>query len=162
MTVDSILLDVVKDAQEMGIEIIEDDALPYPLVGLSLSVPEGDFIVLHPQDSRIRAREIIAHELGHFHTGLVDLLEYRQWAGYCEHRAALHCVKQLMPLRSILQAYECGARGIEDFAEWLDVTYNFFCDGLALYQQKYGLQVRLDGYILSFSPLNIMVEGEEP
>lgn len=64
-------------------------------------------------------------------------------------------LKSCMPPNRIIAAYEIGARSFYDFAEYLEITVEFFEKGLCLYEQICGQSIKFKNYIICFNPLNL-------
>ena len=154
------MLNLIDDAERNNITVIEQ-ALPPPIAGICIQTRKRKKILLHDHLLYKKSRETLAHELGHYHTGCPDLIEHVNCRDKYEHYATLWSVQKLMPFPLILEAYEGGARETWDFAESLNITDEFFCNGITIYYEKYGICVQVDGYTIFFDPFMIEVGEEE-
>lgn len=152
------MFDLMEEADALGIRV-EEDVLPHPLLGLSLSLDCGDYILLQRHMQAGRRRETLAHELGHFQTGLIDLLQHERWRGFCEHRAKVWATLRLMPPSELIRAFERGARTPREFAKALGLSAQGFVKGLAVCRQRFGRTLHLEAYTIRFQPFEIRPRG---
>lgn len=102
---------------------------------------------------------LTAHELGHFHECAYNLLEASpEICAKQETLAQRWATLRVMPIEKILDAYTYGAQNIYEFCDYLEIDQAFFIEGLLLYAQMYGQQLRYGAYIVSFDPFNITNE----
>lgn len=103
----------------------------------------------------IEKKCVLAEELGHYYTtvGTIlndDINHLRQ-----EKRARNWGYEKLVPILSIIRAYESGARSRRDLADFLSVTDTFLVNSIIHYKEKYGLYYHHKNYIITFEPLSI-------
>lgn len=96
---------------------------------------------------------VLAEELGHHYTSVGDILNQR----IAENRkqelqARMYAYNKLIGLQGLINCYEYGCSNIHEMAEYLNVTERFVVDALEAYEKKYGIQVRVENYILRFNP----------
>lgn len=96
---------------------------------------------------------VLAEELGHHYTSVGDILNQR----IAENRkqelqARMYAYNKLIGLQGLINCYEYGCSNIHEMAEYLNVTERFVSDALAAYEKKYGIQVRVENYIIRFNP----------
>lgn len=96
---------------------------------------------------------ILAEELGHHYTtsgNILDLTDIRNVKQ--EKQARNWAYEKLVGLVSLVNAFEKGIRTISEMAEYLDVTEEFLVKAIQHYREKYGVQYKLDHYIIYFEP----------
>lgn len=96
---------------------------------------------------------VLAEELGHHYTSIGDILNQR----IAENRkqelqARMYAYNKLIDLQGLINCYEYGCSNIHEMAEYLNVTERFVSDALEAYEKKYGIQVRVENYIIRFNP----------
>lgn len=96
---------------------------------------------------------VLAEELGHHYTSVGDILNQR----IAENRkqelqARMYAYNKLIGLQGLINCYEYGCGNIHEMAEYLNVTERFVSDALEAYEKKYGIQVRVENYIIRFNP----------
>lgn len=96
---------------------------------------------------------VLAEELGHHYTSVGDILNQR----IAENRkqelqARMYAYNKLIGLQGLINCYEYGCSNIHEMAEYLNVTERFVSDALEAYEKKYGIQVRVENYIIRFNP----------
>lgn len=96
---------------------------------------------------------VLAEELGHHYTSVGDILNQR----IAENRkqelqARMYAYNKLIGLQGLINCYEYGCSNIHEMAEYLNVTERFVVDALEAYEKKYGIQVRVENYIIRFNP----------
>jgi hypothetical protein len=95
----------------------------------------------------------LTEELGHHFTSVGDITNQN-----CvnnrkqELRARIWAYNEQVGLLGIINAYENRCKNLLEIAEFLDVTEEFLSDALNYYKNKYGIYVKIDNYILYFSP----------
>ncbi len=96
---------------------------------------------------------ILAEELGHYYTTVGNILDQSDvWNRKQEQKARLWAYNKMIGLNGIIKAYQNGCQSLHDTAEFLDVDEEFLMDALILYQGKYGTQVKVGKYKISFVP----------
>lgn len=96
---------------------------------------------------------ILAEELGHYETTVGDILDQRIAENRKqEFQARMYAYNKLIGLQGIIACYEHGCKNIHEMAEYLEVTEHFVVDALEAYEKKYGIQTRVDNYVIRFNP----------
>lgn len=96
---------------------------------------------------------ILAEELGHYETTVGDILDQR----IAENRkqelqARMYAYNKLIGLQGIIDCYEHGCNNVHEMAEYLEVTERFVTDALEAYEKKYGIQTKVNNYVIRFNP----------
>lgn len=96
---------------------------------------------------------ILAEELGHYETTVGDILDQR----IAENRkqelqARMYAYNKLIGLQGIIDCYEHGCNNVHEMAEYLEVTERFVVDALEAYEKKYGIQTKVNNYVIRFNP----------
>ena len=96
---------------------------------------------------------VLAEELGHHYTSIGDILNQRITENRKQElQARMYAYNKLIGLQGLISCYEYGCGNIHEMAEYLNVTERFVSDALEAYEKKYGIQVRVENYIIRFNP----------
>jgi Zn-dependent peptidase ImmA (M78 family) len=96
---------------------------------------------------------ILAEELGHYYTSYGNIIGLSKTANRKQEiRARRWAVKRLVPLKSIIQAYEAGCRNMFEVAEYIGVTEEFLIRAFEAYNAMYGKYKKYGKYIIYFDP----------
>lgn len=96
---------------------------------------------------------VLAEELGHHYTSIGDILNQRITENRKQElQARMYAYNKLIGLQGLINCYEYGCGNIHEMAEYLNVTERFVSDALEAYEKKYGIQVRVENYIIRFNP----------
>ncbi len=100
-----------------------------------------------------------AHELGHHHTCCMNLLGIspRLQVKY-ETLAQRWALNRTMPPDRLIEAYNAGARSLQELTDYLEVSEEYILQGIALYEGICGPETRYDGYTITWDPFNIQVD----
>lgn len=97
--------------------------------------------------------DVLAEELGHFHTGVGRILEQDSVASRKQERAArLWAYNKRIGLYGLIRAYQHHCQNLFEIADYLDVSEDTLSDALEHYRQKYGISVRVEHYMIQFEP----------
>lgn len=100
---------------------------------------------------------VLAEELGHHYYTAGDILDEDPTINAKQEKLARNwAYEKMVPISSIIDAYEMRIDNQADFAEHLEVTEEFLEEAIKHYQIKHGNQLELDGYVIVFSPLGVM------
>jgi len=100
---------------------------------------------------------VLAHELGHHFTTYGNILDQSKVENRKqEHRACAWSYKELIPLRSFLEAHQKGIYTRYELAEFLEVTEEFLEKAIQYYKKKHGLYYEVDNYLIYFEPLAVL------
>lgn len=103
--------------------------------------------------------DVLAEEMGHFHTTVGDIMEQDTVANRKqERRARLYGYNKRIGLIGILEAYKHHCQNQFETAEYLEVSEDTLVKALECYRQIYGYGVMLDNYFIQFEP-NLRVFG---
>lgn len=144
---------LLKEAAHRGIDIYEEPMKP-KIKGLYCD----NIIWINRFTPTLKEKAcILAEELGHYYTSAGNILDQTKTENRKQERCArAWAYKRLIPLSSIVQAYQEGIRNRYEFAEYLDVTEEFLDDALKWYQEKFGLYVPFGDYTIYFDPLRVL------
>lgn len=99
--------------------------------------------------------EVLAEELGHHYTSQGDILDQTASPNKKQERQARAWgYTLLIPLDRLVKKYY-ESSSFEELAENLDVTPEYLFECLNYYNERYGIYVLLDNYLISFSPFQI-------
>lgn len=104
-----------------------------------------------------RKSDVLAEELGHYHTTVGNIIEQDSIADIKQESSArFWAYNRRIGLLGIVNAYKAHYYNIYDMAEYLEVSEPFLADALECYRQKYGRGVSIGDYYVRFEP-NIQV-----
>ncbi len=139
--------DLLKESDEIGI-IAKEKNLP-----VSKGRIKGNRIAIRKGLSEREKKCILAEELGHYHTGVGNILDQSiEENRKQENRGRIYAYNKLIGLIGIIDAYKNHCRDLHESAEYLDVTEEFLLEALEHYKSKYGRCVTVDNYIVYFEP----------
>lgn len=96
---------------------------------------------------------VLAEELGHYHTTVGDIMDQSSDANRKqEFRARLWSYNKLIGLHGIISCHKAHYTTSYEMADYLGVTEEFFLEAIQCYQNKYGLCVQYDNYVIYFEP----------
>lgn len=95
---------------------------------------------------------ILAEEIGHYKTTVGDITAPGTNNARQELRARAYAYDKLIGLKGLIQAWDAGCRSINEAAEYLTVTEEFFMAALEYYRSKYGVQTSCKDRIITFIP----------
>lgn len=97
--------------------------------------------------------DVLAEEMGHFHTTVGDITRMDYVNSSKQERAArLYGYNKRFGLRGIIEAYLHRCQNFHEAAEYLDISEDTFREGLECYRQIYGLGIMIDNYFIQFEP----------
>lgn len=97
--------------------------------------------------------DILAEELGHYHTTVGDIIELQSIEDEKQERTArLWAYNKRIGLWGIIEAYKNQCKNSFETAELLDVSEDFLKDALECYRHIYGNGVMVDNYYIRFEP----------
>lgn len=136
-------------------------ALPARLKGLYYAADDVTPLIAIT-DSHLSENEevcILAEELGHYHTSAGDLLSSKTnktIVNKQELQAKRFAMKKLIPIYSIIKAYEAGIRSAHELADFLEITEEFLRSTIENMKKVYGLTLTVDEtYTIIFEPFGI-------
>src|SRR5680860_935696 len=93
---------------------------------------------------------ILAEEYGHYRTTSGNILNQKNVSNIKQEKRARNWgYEKLVSLEKLIEAYKAGVQNCYDLADFLDVTEDFLQNALKHYQEKYGLYVKQEDYIIS-------------
>lgn len=106
-----------------------------------------------------KSADVLAEELGHYHTTAGDILDQSSANNRKQERTArLWAYNKRIGLSGIIQGFRQHCHSRYELAECLGVTEEFLKEALECYREKYGCMVELDGYIILFEPTLAVME----
>lgn len=145
---------LIQEATFFDIEVIYDDIPVDALKGFCCH----NTIVLDKSLSTTAEKTcVLAEELGHHHLTAGCILDESSVANAKQERQARNWAhEKMVPISSIIDAYEMRINTREDFADHLGITEEFLEQAIRHYEVKHGNRLELDEYVIVFSPLGIM------
>ena len=140
--------ELLLEAEQHGITVKEK---PLPL---SDGLIKGHRIAIR-QDIPTLAKkaDVLAEELGHYHTTVGNILDQTTTEARKQQRAArIWAYKLRIPLLDLVKAYKAHCRNAFEMAEYLDVSEDTLIEALEFYRQKYGTGVMVGDYYIRFEP----------
>ena len=141
---------LLQEATSNNIYIIENANFKSSANGLI----NGDVIGINKNIKTFKERAcVLAEELGHYYKTVGNILDQSNEENRKqEQKARLWAYNKLIGLNGIISAYQNGCQNLHETAEFLDVDEEFLMNALILYQGKYGTQVQVGEYKISFVP----------
>lgn len=113
----------------------------------------GNFVLIDSKMNQTQKACVLAEELGHYHTTVGNILDQTDVSNRKQERIArLWAYDKQIGLAGLVKCFEERCRNINEMAECLGVTEEFFHDALECYRQKYGVSVSYGYYIIYFEP----------
>lgn len=140
--------ELLLEAEQHGITVKEK---PLPL---SDGLIKGRRIAIR-QDIPTLAKkaDVLAEELGHYHTTVGNILDQSNTEARKQERAARIWAYNLrIPLLDLVKAYKAHCRNTFEMAEYLDVSEDTLIEALEFYRQKYGTGIMVGNYYIRFEP----------
>lgn len=138
-------------AEKNGITVTEK----FDLSGTRFKGLYCDGVIVINQDIETNSErtEILAEELGHYHTTYGNILDLNNTENQKQElRARLWAYNKIIGLQGIVNAYKHGCSTLHDMADFLDVTEDFLSEALERYRSKYGRCTALGNFIICFEP----------
>lgn len=137
------------EADNKGIEILELDLGTCKKCGKCID----STIIINANLPDIEKFEVLAEELGHYHTTIGDItdqdkIENRKQ----ENKARRWGYKHTVSLVGIIDAYEYGAKNSYELSDFLGVTEEYLSKSIREYRRIYGIGYRLGQYYIRFEP----------
>lgn len=115
-----------------------------------------NYILLDKRLSTNDKRCVLAEEIGHYKTGVGNILDQNQPANRKQERAAHRwATQELITLDDIIKASKEDIHNFYELAEFLNVTEEFLREGLTILKEIYGTHVEYNGKVIQFEPLNV-------
>ena len=145
MTYESLLI----YAENKGIRI-KELSLKYNLKGLY----KNNKIIINSDISTEAERKcILSEEIGHHETTFGNIIDESDISNAKQElKARRWSYERLVPLSSLIEAYNSGARNKYEVACYLDITEEFLDESISHYRKKFGTCCTLDDYIIYFEP----------
>jgi len=100
---------------------------------------------------------VLAEELGHHYTSCGDIIDTSKVENRKQEiKARRWAVRKVLPLESIISAYQAGCRNMFEMAEYLGITEEFLKSAFSMYKAIYGICIEYNGYIIYFDPPGIL------
>lgn len=97
-----------------------------------------------------------AHELGHHNLTSINTVSAQEEAMNREEaRVRRWEIEYLMPVDSLIEAFQKGYTTPLDLADFLEITPEKLAEGIGLYYQIYGPQSIHGQYVVTWNPFNI-------
>lgn len=120
-----------------------------------------NYIFLEKRLTTNDKRCVLAEELGHYKTGVGNILDQNQIANRKQERAAHKwATRELISLDDIILASKGDIHNFYDLAEFLNVTEDFLREGIEILKEIYGTHVEYNGKIIQFEPLDVWDEDD--
>lgn len=101
-------------------------------------------------------RCVLAEEIAHAYSTTGNILDQTKLNNIKQERQARRVAYEAMlPLYTLIDAYNQGLQTSFEVAEYLEVTEEFLLSALCEYRNKYGEYIRYKSYIVFFSPFRV-------
>ena len=138
------------EACEEGIDIIRYDFQSDRIRGLYC---DGTVAINIDINTMAEKTSVLAEELGHYYTSTGNILDQTDISNRKQERhARLWAYDKLIGLSGIIKGFEAGCQSRYDLAELLGVTEEFLQDAIDCYRTKYGSCIKIDDYMIFFTP----------
>lgn len=140
-------------AEQEGIEVVHSSR-----IGRLAGMYVDKIIVLNPEHTKDDAayKCILAEELGHYFTSVGDIRNQNDLDNRSQERQArAWSYEVLMPMSSLINAFNEGVKNRYELAIYLNVTETFIEEGLKYYREKYGVWYRSGTYFINLETLAI-------
>lgn len=145
---------LLQEAKRDDINVIDYDI---PVSALKGFYCNNTIVLDKSLDTTAEKACVLAEELGHHHLTVGCILDEGSVANAKQERLARNwAYEKMVPISSIIKAYELRISNCEDFAEHLGVTEEFLEHAIRHYQVKHDNRMELDGYVIVFSPLGVI------
>lgn len=136
------------EAYSMGLTIKEK-----PLHGSDGLIKGRRIAIRQDIPTLAKKADVLAEELGHYHTTVGNILDQTTTEARKQERAArIWAYKLRIPLLDLVKAYKAHCRNTFEMAEYLDVSEDTLIEALEFYRQKYGTGVMVGDYYIKFEP----------
>lgn len=96
---------------------------------------------------------VLAEELGHYYTSTGNILKQNDFNNRKqEQNARAWAYEKLIPLNSLIEAFENGCETLFEYAEKIGVTESFLKSAMEYFKSKYGCCKKVGNYTLIFFP----------
>ncbi len=148
--------ELLAEAKDLGLRVVERDLWAYN--GL---IKNRTIIIRETIPTEMRKAEILAEEIGHFHTTVGNILDQTIPANRIQEKIARHwAYDKMIGLSGLVDACLHNCHSILEKAEFLKVTEEFMREAMDCYTFFFSPYVIVDGYTLHFGP-KIWVEREK-
>lgn len=138
------------EACEEGVDIVGYGFQSERIRGLYCN---GTVAISNDVDTLTEKTCILAEELGHYHTTTGDILDQTDVSNRKQERhARIWAYDKLIGFSGIIRGFEAGCQTRYELAECLGVTEEFLQEAIDCYEAKYGPYVKIDGYMIMFTP----------
>lgn len=140
--------ELVDYASSIGLEVIEKK-----FKSSAKGLCKGNKIGISKNLQRTAEKRcMLAEEMAHSLYTVGDILDLSSHSNLKQELYARKMAYEfLLPLSSLIDAYEKGLRACHEIAESLEVTEEFLKEALCHYQKKFGVCARYGKYILFFT-----------
>jgi Zn-dependent peptidase ImmA (M78 family) len=142
---------LLRESDARGLEVFE-----VSLRGNIKGLFQDEIIWVDKSLSEVEKRCILAEEIGHYETTTGNILDQNDIRNRKQElRARQWAYERIIPLSSLVQAHCARVRDRHDIADFLNVTEEFLQASIDRYQEKFGVLVTIDNYIIYLDPLRI-------
>lgn len=143
---------LLRESDARGLEVFE-----VSLRGNIKGLFQDEIIWVDKSLSEVEKRCILAEEIGHYETTTGNILDQNDIRNRKQElRARQWAYERITPLSSLVQAHCAQVRDRHDIADFLNVTEEFLQASIDRYQEKFGVLVTIDNYIIYLDPLRIV------
>lgn len=140
--------DLLIEADHLGIRTIERDLWAYD--GL---IRNRLIIIRETIPTEMRKAEILAEEIGHFHTTVGNILDQTITSNRKqEQKARRWAYDKMISLKGLVEACNRNCQSLYEASEFLNVTPEFLSEAVEYYRSKYSPFVVVDNQVLHFEP----------
>ena len=140
--------DLLKEADNAGLLVKEK-----PLQAHDGLISGRRIAIRKDIPTQVQKTTVLAEELGHYYTTTGNILDQTDISSRKQERQArIWAYDKLIGLSGIIRGFEAGCQTRYEPAEYLGVTEEFLQEAIDCYEAKYGPYVKIDGYMIMFTP----------
>ena len=149
---------LLERAASDGLHVVED----FHMESKSDGMIYGNSIALSSTiESQTKKRCVLAEEIEHFRLNTGDIIDMTSADNRKQElKARKAAVFSLINVNDLLNALKESANEYE-VAECLDVTLEFLQEAVTVFRSRYGPWLEIDGCIISFDPLRLIMIDDE-
>lgn len=138
-----------QEIADAGIDLIDYPFKSKRLRGITFVSQNEKIIGISKQVTDLSERlTILSEELSHIELNVGDVTSDISQ----EKRARFRGYDRLVGFKGLVSAYKNGCQDLYEFADHLNVTYDYLIECLKAYQSRYELPQEYENFIISFRP----------
>lgn len=145
--------ELMVQAERAGAVILEE---PFPSSSLKGLCFNHRIVIDNRIETDAEKTSVLAEELAHYHYDAGDILDQDDPAAVKKEKLARALAyEKLVPIDSVIEAFELCLQSREEFADHLNVTEEFLEEAIRHYIDRYGQFVIHQEYVIYFEPFGV-------